>query len=75
MQSVLLSLLITDVFQMTGLLRRTFYFNEQEAKYVPVYLNKDLKPQEKVGISSSHVVLNDLLWFILVTIKSNISKN
>jgi hypothetical protein len=30
MQSALLSLHIIDVFQMTGLLRRTFFFNEQE---------------------------------------------
>jgi len=42
MQSALLSLHIIHVFQMTGLLRRKF-FNEQETKYVSVYLNK--KPQ------------------------------
>jgi hypothetical protein len=44
-------------------------------KYVSVYLNEKLKPQVKTGISSGHVVLNDLQWFILVTFKSNISKN
>jgi hypothetical protein len=35
------------------------------------------RPQTKVkiGTSSGHVVLNDLQWFILVTFKSNISKN
>lgn len=62
-------------FQMTGLLRRTFFFNERETKYVSVYLNENLKPQVKIGTSSGHVVLNDLQWFILVTLKSTISKN
>jgi hypothetical protein len=75
MQSALLSLHIIDVFQMTGLLRRTFFLNEQETKYVSVYLNGDLKPHVKSGTSSGHVVLNDLQWFILVIFKSNISKN
>ena len=55
-----LSLHIIDIFQMAGLLRRTFLFNEQETKYVSVYLNGDLKPQVKIGTSSGHVVLNDL---------------
>jgi len=32
-------------------------------------------PQEEIGTSSGHVVLNDVHWFILVTFKSNISKN
>jgi len=59
---------------MTGLLRRRF-FNEQETKCVSVYLNRDLKPQVKIGTSSCHVVLNDLQWFILVTFRCNISKN
>jgi len=75
MQSALLSLHIIDVLQMTVLIRRTFYFNEQETKYVSVYLNGDLKPQVKIGTSSGHVVLNDLQGFILVTFKSKISKN
>ena len=75
MQSALLSLHIIDVLQMTGLLRRTFFFNEQETKYVSVYLNENLQPQVKIGTSSGHVVLNDLQWFILVTFKCNISKN
>jgi hypothetical protein len=75
MQSALLSLHIIDVLQMTGLLRRTFFFNEQETQYVSVYLNENLKPHVKIGTSSGHVVLNDLQWFILVIFKSNISKN
>jgi len=62
-------------FQMTGSLRRTFFFYEQETYYVSVYLNENLKPQVKIGSSSGHVVLNDLQWFILVTFKSNISKS
>ena len=75
MQSVLLSKHIIDVFQMTGSLRRTFFFNEQETKYVSIYLNEDFKPQAKTGTSSGHVVLNDIEWFILVAFKSNIPKN
>jgi hypothetical protein len=75
MQSALLSLHIIDVFQMTGLLRHIFFFNEQETKFVSVYLNGYRKPQVNIGTSSGHVVLNDLQWFILVTFKSNISKN
>ena len=70
-----LSLHIIDVFQMTVLLLRTFFFNEQERQYASVYLNGDLKTQVKIGTSSGHVVLNDLQWFILVTFKSNIPKN
>jgi hypothetical protein len=75
MQSVLLSLHITDVFQMTVLLRRTFFFKEQETKYVSIYQNEDLKPHVKTGISSCNKVLNEIVWFIMVTFKSNISKN
>jgi len=40
-----------------------------------MYLNDDLKPQVKTGTLLGHVVLNDLVWFILVTFKSNILKN
>ena len=38
-------------------------------------MNEDLKSQVKFGTSSGHVVLKDLYWFILVTFKSNITKN
>jgi len=74
-QSVLFSLHIIHVFKMTVLLRRTFFLNEQETKYISVYLNEDLKTQVKTGTSSGHAVLNDLQWIILVIFKSNISKN
>ena len=66
MQSVLLSLHIIHGFQMTGLLRGTF-FKQQEAMYVFIYLNNDGKPQAQIGISSGHMMLNDIQWFILVT--------
>ena len=76
MQSAHLSLVIINVFHMTGLLRRTYYFNEQETKYVSIYLNNDdLKPHLKIGTSSGHVVLNEIQWFILMTFKSDIPKN
>jgi len=75
MESAVISLHNIDVLQMTGLRLRTFFFNDQETMYVSVYLNEDLKPQVKFGTSSAHVVLNDLQLFILVTFKSNISKN
>ena len=75
MQSALLSRHIIDVFQMTGLLRRTFFFNQRETKYLSIYLNEDLKPQVKTGTSSGNVVLNEMQWFIQVTFNSNIPKN
>jgi len=62
MQSARLSLVIINVFQMTGLLRRTYYLNEQETKYVSIYLNNDnLKPQVKIATSSGHAVLNEIV--------------
>ena len=58
------------------LLRRTYYLNEQETKYVSIYLNNDdLKATLKIGASSGHAVLNEIQWFILVTFKSDIPKN
>jgi hypothetical protein len=75
MQSARLNLHFTDVFRMWSLLRRTYFLHEQETKYVSIYLNDDLKPQVKIGTSSSHVVLNDTQWFILVTFKSDIPKS
>ena len=74
MQSVLLSLHIIDVFQMMGLIIRTS-FKDQHTKYFYMYLNVGLKPQVRAGTSSGHMVLNDVDWFILVTLKSNIPKN
>jgi hypothetical protein len=75
MQIALLSLNITDVFQMWSLLRRTYYLNEQDTKYVSIYVNDDLRPQVKTATCSGHAVLNDTQWFILVTFKSEIPKN
>jgi regulatory protein YycI of two-component signal transduction system YycFG len=75
MRSALLRLHIIYVFQMWSLLRRTYYLNEQETKYVSIYLNDDLRPQVKIATSSGHAVLNDTQCFILVTIKSEIPKN
>ena len=52
MQCALLSLHSINVFQMAalGLLRRTYYLNEQQTKYVSIYLNDDrLKPEVKFG--------------------------
>jgi hypothetical protein len=70
MRRVLLSQRFINVFQMTGLLRRTYYLNEEETKYVSIYLNNDdLKLHLKIE-TSRHSVLNEILWFILVTYKS-----
>ena len=67
---------MVNVFQMAGLLRRTYYLNEQETKYFSVYLNNDdLKPRLKIGTFSGHAVLNEIQWFILVTFESDIPKN
>jgi hypothetical protein len=61
---------------MSGLLRRTYYLNEQETKYVSIYLNNgDLKPQVKIEPFSGHAVLNEIQCFILVRFKSDIPKN
>jgi hypothetical protein len=76
MSSAHLSQDLIDVFQMTGLLRRTFYQNEKETKYVSIYLDTDnLKPYVKIRIPSGHAVLNEIQWFILVTFKGDIPKN
>jgi len=76
MESARLSLVIINVFQMTGLLRRTYYLNEQETTYVSIYLNNDdLKLHLKIGTSSGHAVLNEIQWFVLVTFRSDIPKN
>jgi hypothetical protein len=62
MPSARLSLDFIDVFQMTGLLRRTFYLKEKETKYVSIYLdNNDLKPYVKIGTPSGHAVLNEIV--------------
>ena len=63
MQSALLNLYFTNVFQMTasGLLRRTYYLNKQQTKYVSIYLNDDnLKPEVKIATPSGHAVLNEM---------------
>jgi hypothetical protein len=76
MQSALLSQRFINVFQMTVLLRCTYYDNEKETKYVSIYLNNDdLKPHLKIGTSSGHAVLNEIHWFIQVPFKSDIPKN
>jgi hypothetical protein len=62
MQSALLNLYFINVFQVTawGLLRRTYYLNEQQTTYVFIYLNDDnLKPEVKIGTPSGHAVFNE----------------
>ena len=59
-----------------GLLRRTYCLNKQQTKYVSIYLNVDkLKPEVKIGSPSGHAVLNEMQWFILMTIKGDMPKN
>jgi hypothetical protein len=61
---------------MTGLLRRTYYLNEKETKYVSIYLDNDnFKPHQKIRTSLGRAVLKEIKWFILVTFKSEIPKN
>jgi hypothetical protein len=70
-----LSLDFIDVFQITVLVRRTYYLNEKETKYVSIYLdNSDLKQYVKIGTSSGHAVLNAIQWFILVSFKGDKTK-
>jgi len=41
-------------------------------KYVSIYFNADnLDTEVKIGTSSSHTVLNEMQWFILVTFKGD----
>ena len=78
MQSSHLNRYFINVFQMTAwwLLRRTYYLNEQQTKYVSIYLNdNNLKPEVKIGTHSGHAVLDKMQWFILVTFKSDMPKN
>jgi hypothetical protein len=76
MQCALLSQRFINVLQMTVLLGRTYYLNEQGTQYVSIYLNNDdLKPHLKILTSSGHAVLKEIQWFILVTFKSDMSKN
>lgn len=61
MQSAHLSLVVIKVFQMTGLLRRTYHLMEQESQYAYIYIkNDDLKPYVKFATSSNHAVLNEI---------------
>jgi hypothetical protein len=75
MQSARLSLDLINVFQMLSLLQRVYYINKQRTKYVCIYLDENLTPQVKIASSSSHVVQNQIQWFILVTFKSQIPKS
>jgi hypothetical protein len=59
MQCACHSLVIINIFQMTGLLYHTHYLNEQEKVN-----NYDLKPQVKIGTSCGHAMLNDIeKWY------------
>ena len=60
-----------------GVNSRTYYLIEHRVtKYVSIYLNDDnLKPEVEIGTPSGHAVLNEMLWFILVILKSDIPKN
>ena len=59
-----------------GLLRPTYYLNEQETKYVSIYFNDDnLKTEVKIATPSGDAVLHELQRFILLTFKSDLSKN
>jgi len=78
MQTAFLNRYLFNVFQMPawGLLRRTYYLNEEQTKYVSIYLNDyNLKTEVKIGPPSGHAVLNEMHWFILVTFRSDMPKS
>jgi len=52
-----------------GLLRRTYYLNEQETKYFAIYLNENTKLEVKIVTLSGHAVWNEIY------IKTDIPKN
>jgi len=78
MGSALLNRYFINVIQMTalGLLRPNYHLNEQQTKYVSIYLNDDnLKPEVNIGYPSVHAVLYKMKWYILVAFKGDIPKN
>jgi hypothetical protein len=71
MQSALLKLYFINVFQMTawGFLQRTYYHNEQQTKYVSIYLkDENLKTEVQIR-TPGRAVSNEIQWFILVIFK------
>ena len=77
MKSNLFNRYFMNVHRMTtrSLLRRTYYLNDQQTKYVSIYLNDDnLKTEVKFG-TPVHAVLNEMQYFILVTFKSDMPKS
>jgi len=78
MQNSLLNRYFINVFVITawGLLRRNCHFNEQQTKYVSIYLNEDnLKTEVNFWTPSCHAVLNEMQWFTLVTLEGDMPKN
>jgi len=77
-QNAFINRYFINVFQMTvwGLIRRTYYLNKQQRKYVSIYLNDgNLKPEVKIRPPFGPAVLNDMQWFILVTFRGDIPNN
>jgi hypothetical protein len=60
---------------MSKLLECVYLLNKQKSKYASIFLDENLTPQVKIVTSSRNVVLNQIQWFILVTLKNDISKN
>ena len=61
MQSAHLYLYFINVFQMNGwgLLRRTYYLNEQQTNHVFIYVNDNLKGREDCNSFWSHIFKRD----------------
>jgi hypothetical protein len=70
MQSAHPNRFVINVFQMLVLLERVNYLNKQRTNHVCIYLVENLTPKVKITSSTSHVVLNQIQWFIIVTFKS-----
>ena len=60
---------------MWTLLEHVYFLNKHRTKYVSIFLDETLKPHVKIASSSRSVVLNQIQWFILVTLKSYIPKS
>jgi hypothetical protein len=56
------------------LLASNFSNTSDLGQYICIYLDENLTPQVKMACSTSHVVLNQIQWFILVTFKSQTPK-
>ena len=60
---------------MWTVLEHVYFLNNSRTKDVNIFLDETLKLHVKIARSSRSAVLNEIQWFILVTIKNLIPKS